>query len=171
MLQRGGRCSAIWNWLTCRLHLAASAVADLENDPDVEYVSPDRPVAATLDYANPAINANIAASTAGMAPRDRGGHRQRHHGQPPDVQTSAASAAWSTPDFLTSEGADTWDATATAPTWPGSWAAMRRNRRDRLHALLLGYRTQRQFVNLRVLDRYGAGTDSAVIAAIQRAIA
>ena len=40
--------------------LPASALADLENDPDVEYVAPDRRVAATLDYANPAMNASIA---------------------------------------------------------------------------------------------------------------
>src|ERR1019366_6426637 len=40
--------------------LPMGALPDLENDPDVAYVTPDRPVAATLDYANAAINANIA---------------------------------------------------------------------------------------------------------------
>ena len=38
----------------------ASALADLANDPDVAYVSPDRPVKGQLDSAEPAINANVA---------------------------------------------------------------------------------------------------------------
>jgi subtilisin family serine protease len=42
----------------------ASALADLSNDPDVEYISPDTPVAATLNYANPAVNGGITGSTA-----------------------------------------------------------------------------------------------------------
>src|ERR1017187_6692186 len=59
--RRGGRVQRNLELVNSVVYtLPASALADLENDPDVEYVSPDRPLAATLDYANPAINANIA---------------------------------------------------------------------------------------------------------------
>src|SRR4051794_21023049 len=33
----------------------ASAIADLSDDPDVEYITPDRPLSSTLDYATPAV--------------------------------------------------------------------------------------------------------------------
>ena len=38
----------------------AGKLTELADDPEVEYVTLDRPVSATLDFANPAINANIA---------------------------------------------------------------------------------------------------------------
>src|SRR4051794_15665920 len=38
----------------------ASSLEALSQDPDVDYIAPDRPVASTLDYANPAVNAGIA---------------------------------------------------------------------------------------------------------------
>src|ERR1035438_5698946 len=59
--QRGGRLQRNLELVNSVVYtLPASALASLENDPDVAYVSPDRPVAATLDYANPAITPNIA---------------------------------------------------------------------------------------------------------------
>src|SRR5438067_11797061 len=36
----------------------ASALEELANDPDVEYIAPDRKIAGMLDYAEPTINAN-----------------------------------------------------------------------------------------------------------------
>lgn len=58
---RGGRVKG-------RLHLInsvvysvpSSALEGLADDPDVEYITPDRAVHAMLDYAQPAINAGIA---------------------------------------------------------------------------------------------------------------
>ena len=38
-------------------HVPANALADLAQDPDVAYVSPDRPLHPFLNYAAPAINA------------------------------------------------------------------------------------------------------------------
>src|ERR1039457_7695208 len=59
--RRGGRVQRNLELVNSVVYtLPASELADLENDPDVEFVSPDRPLAATLDYANPAINASIA---------------------------------------------------------------------------------------------------------------
>lgn len=44
--------------------VAASSLQDLANDPDIEYITPDRMVKATLDYAEPAINASTALTAA-----------------------------------------------------------------------------------------------------------
>src|ERR1035441_2261156 len=61
--QRGGRVQRNLELVNSVVYtLPASALADLENDPDVEYVSPDRPAAATPDYANPATNAHKTGS-------------------------------------------------------------------------------------------------------------
>src|SRR5690349_1678071 len=35
--------------------LPASAIADLSDDPEVKYISVDRPLASTLNYATPAV--------------------------------------------------------------------------------------------------------------------
>ncbi|HEX4593440.1 MAG TPA: hypothetical protein VH157_04150, partial [Bryobacteraceae bacterium] len=40
--------------------IPARLLEELAADPDVLYVTPDRPVHSTLDYANPTVNANIA---------------------------------------------------------------------------------------------------------------
>ena len=40
--------------------MPAGAAVELSDDPDVLYVSPDRPVQGALDYAEPTTNANIA---------------------------------------------------------------------------------------------------------------
>ncbi len=42
--------------------IPASALSGLANDPNVVYVSPDRQVSATLDYANPTVGAGYALS-------------------------------------------------------------------------------------------------------------
>lgn len=59
--QHGGKLEKALDLVRSSVYtLPAAALASLEKDPEVEYVSPDRPVSATLDYANPAINASIA---------------------------------------------------------------------------------------------------------------
>src|SRR3954452_9987204 len=42
--------------------LSASALLDLENDPDVAYITPDRPISAKLDNSAAAVNASAAWS-------------------------------------------------------------------------------------------------------------
>src|ERR1700682_5863358 len=37
--------------------LPPAAIADLSDDPEVAYISPDRPVQGLLDYAEPTVNA------------------------------------------------------------------------------------------------------------------
>src|SRR5438874_8234835 len=38
----------------------ARAIADLADDPDVSYISPDREVSAALDYSSPTVGADMA---------------------------------------------------------------------------------------------------------------
>src|SRR5437667_12626062 len=40
--------------------IPADRIAELSNDPDVVYISPNRSLHASLDYANPTVNAGIA---------------------------------------------------------------------------------------------------------------
>src|SRR5579884_1651948 len=43
-------------------HVPGHALAELAADPDVAYISPDRPVQSLLNYVEPSVNANIAYS-------------------------------------------------------------------------------------------------------------
>src|SRR5262249_26897141 len=59
--ERGGRLRSHLGLVRSEAYaLRASELRTLSDDPDVEYIAPDRPVKATLDYAEPAINANLA---------------------------------------------------------------------------------------------------------------
>src|SRR5690348_7893322 len=40
--------------------IPAKALRGLANDPDVKFISPDRPLHSTLNYVTPAVNANMA---------------------------------------------------------------------------------------------------------------
>lgn len=40
--------------------IPAGSIAALANDPDVKYISPDRKVKGSLEFAEPTVNANIA---------------------------------------------------------------------------------------------------------------
>src|SRR5437870_7213052 len=40
--------------------ISSAALTALANNPDVKYISPDRPVHGTLEFANPTVNADLA---------------------------------------------------------------------------------------------------------------
>ena len=172
--QRGGRLQRNLEMVNSVVYtLPASALASLENDPDVAYVSPDRPVAATLDYANPAINANIArqygwdGTGVTVAVIDSG---IMDH---PDLHNSAgASRVVYAQSFVPNAGNDYFDryghGTHVAGILGGNASQSTGSAYTRS---FWGTAPKVSFVNLKVLDQNGAGTDSAVIAAIQQAIA
>ena len=61
MLNRGAMLHVIHPFIKASTYtIQASALRDLENDPDVAFVSPDRPVKSTLDYTTTAVNAPYA---------------------------------------------------------------------------------------------------------------
>ena len=110
--QAGGKLKRTLDLVNSAVYtLPASALADLENDPDVEYVTPDRRVAATLDYANPASNASIARQygwngTGVTVAVIDSGIMDSH----PDLQTPAgASRVVYAESFNLAEGNDVYD--------------------------------------------------------------
>jgi subtilisin family serine protease len=109
--------------------MPASALADLENDPEIEYVAPDRPVSATLDYANPTVNASIARQygwdgTGVTVAVIDSGIMDTH----PDVRTSnGVSRVIYSESFNLSEGNDPFDRYGHGT----HVSAMQRNRTDR----------------------------------------
>ena len=62
--------------------IPAGVVEELANDPDVVYISPDRPVRGALNFSVPAVNGNVAAKLGvtgagvGVAIIDSGGYQR-----------------------------------------------------------------------------------------------
>ena len=145
--------------------LRADEIEALANDPDVEMISPDNPVSATMDTAAAAINASAAWTTnhigkgIGVAVIDSGVSAH------PDL----ASRVVYSQDF-TGEGqnADLYGhGTHVAVALGGSGAT---SSGANYFKTFKGIAPAVNIVNLRVLNSAGVGTDSTVIAGIQKAI-
>ncbi len=140
----------------------ASSLADLANDPDVIYISPDRAVQGLLNYTAVAVRADVAHSSGytgegvTVAVIDSGiADIQDFHGGGNHLVYQES--------FIGGTAADQYGhGTHVA----GILAASGANG----YSLYQGIAPGVDIVNLRVLDKNGSGTDSAVIAAINRAI-
>lgn len=161
------------------ISLPASEVKNLlKEDPDISFISPDRPVqgAATtgisLDYYPANINAGVAVSSFGLdgsgiavAILDSGIHNVpdlNNAGKPGSrVVYQQSFVAGQTPDDSYGHGTHVAGIVAgngshsTGPSYSYTFK---------------GIASNANLVNLRVLDQNGHGTDSAVISAIQTAI-
>ena len=148
----------------------ARALEALEADDDVEYVAPDRPVRAALDYAAPTVNAGLAqhygytGESIGIAVIDSGigNHRDLTY------STGPASRVVYSESFVGRGAADgyghgTHVAGILAGNGESSTGASYR-------ITFRGIAPRALLINLRVLDDNGVGRDSDVIAAIERAI-
>src|ERR1017187_5489596 len=147
--------------------LTAAKMAELADDPEVEYISPDHEVHGALQFAEPTVNANIAfqhgydGTGVGVAIIDSG--IMTH----PDTSNRIVYNE----NFVPNIGNDYYDryghgthvagivggdaAESAGPTYTHTFRGIAPNVK---------------LINLRVLDGNGAGQDSSVIAAIQRAI-
>jgi serine protease AprX len=154
--------------------LPVSAIAQLEKDPDVLYVSPDRTVHLNSNYETyePAVLADVAAQQygfdgtgIGVAVIDSG---IADHA---DFRTAGASRVVHSESFVVGN-TSTVDAyghgTHVAGIVAGNGAASGAG--SGYSKQLPGMAPNANIINLRVLDQNGSGTDSQVIAAIQRAI-
>jgi len=156
--------------------LPASAIAELEKDPDILYVSPDRTVsltsASTPTYES-AVQADVAATNysvdgtgIGVAVIDSGVSDHK------DIHGTSATRVVHSESFVSGVTA-TADAyghgTHVAGIIAGNAAASGAG--SGYANRIPGMAPNANIINLRVLDQNGAGTDSQVIAAIQRAIA
>ena len=147
----------------------ASLLDTLANDPDITYISPERPVKGTSpeDYILDATQANYVyqygyyGNGIGIAIIDSG-VRVNH----PDLSnpTTGYSRVVYSQSFIS--GLDANDqyghGTHVAGLLAGNGAAS--------GGWMRGIAQKANLINLRVLDANGSGTDSQVIAAIQRAI-
>src|SRR6185437_570573 len=144
----------------------------LENHPDVAYISPDRPNKAAWDDELPAVMDDVArqqfgldGSGIGVAVIDSGVYNHD------DLQNANGTAS----RIVYSESFVPGDSRTTDLYGHGTHVAgiIAGNGRDSANGYpqqYLGIAPKVNIINLRVLDANGAGTDSQVIAAIQRAI-
>jgi serine protease AprX len=162
------------------LHLSASKLAELANDPNVAYISPDRPVR-LASYNQPqnedydsAVEGDVAASQfaldgtgIGVALIDSGisDHSDLHNSRGSSRVVYSQSFVRGDSSTADKFGHGTHVAgliggngssSGYGSGYPQTYSGMAPNV---------------NFINLRVLDQSGVGTDSQVIAAIQQAIA
>ena len=156
-------------------NLPIAALNALRDDPDILYISPDREVTATLDYSGPTIGAQLAAQYGldgtgiAIAVIDSGILSVRDL-LGPNTNASNLSRIVYNQSFVSgvSSTADQYGhgthvagiaaGNANSSTGPGYFASFR------------GVAPGANLINLRVLDAKGVGTDSGVIAAIDKAI-
>src|SRR5215472_5994990 len=144
----------------------------LEKHPDVAYVSPDRPNKVAFDDEIPAVMANVArqqyaldGTGVGVAVIDSGVYNHD------DLQTAnrSASRIVYSESFVPGDPS-TNDAYGHGTHVAGIIAGNGWDSQSGYSQTYTGLAPNANIINLRVLDGNGAGTDSQVIAGIQRAI-
>src|SRR5579875_2821089 len=164
--QRGGQLVSTLDSIRSSTYTVPStALPDLANDSDVEYIAPDRPVSAKLDYTVAAVNGGTAWNSRwtgagiGVAVIDSGVN--------PDPNLNGHLVY--SYDFLGGNGRDLFghgEHVAGILAGNGQSTSC-----PSCFRMLKGLAPGVNLVNLRVLDQNGQGTDSTVIAAIEQAIA
>ena len=149
----------------------ASALAELANDDEVAYITPDRVVRGSLDNANPSLGGDVARSYGldgsgiGVAILDSGVTKHQDlmnaKGDKSRIVYSQSFVGGGSDDHY---GHGTHVAGIIGGNGNSSTGS------NYTHTFL-GLAPNVNIVNLRVLDDKGAGQDSSVISAIQQAIA
>jgi serine protease AprX len=175
VLNRGGKLKRqLGHFRGAAYAIPASQLASLANDPEVTYISPDRPLrgastgspVALLDYHTDAVNAPAAwqqgldGTGVGVALIDSGIAANSDLNANNVVYSQDFTGLGSTVDQY-------GHGTHVAGIIAGSGAASA-GAND--FYTFKGIAGNANLINLRVLDQNGAGTDSEVIAAIQTAI-
>jgi len=151
--------------------LPASKLASIANNPNITFMSPDRPVQRMLDLSAAAVNAAAAKNYSldgtgvGIAILDSGVTLRD------DLKKSGGATRIVYSQDFTGQGitADNYGhGTHVAGIAAGSGKA---SSGDGSLRVFKGIAPNANIINLRVLDNNGQGTDSNVIAAIQQAIA
>ena len=154
--------------------LPMAAVTLIARDSQVVYISLNRPVKMSLDYAEPAINALTAfqngydGTGVGIAIIDSG------VGTHPDLYNSkAASRVVYNQDFTTKKQPAAYnDSYGHGEHVAGILAGdASQSVGAQFTHTFRGIAPNANLINLRALDKNGAGTDASVILAIQQAIA
>ena len=152
--------------------LTPAAIAALLSNPNVRYASADRKVQGTLEFAQPTTKANLAlaagynGTSIGVAVIDSG----------INAATDLSATSRSTSRLVYSESfipndLSTADAYGHGTHVAGIIGGNGANSTTNAIYTFKGIAPNVNIINLRVLDATGAGTDSAIIAAIEKAIA
>ena len=155
------------------VRLSRRELEALAEDPEIAHISSDQPVFGSLDYAIPAINGDLAAKIygydgtgIGIAVIDSG------IVDIPDLHNTSGYKVLYSQNFVGNGGGSAVDqyghGTHVAGIIGGNGAKSTGfNFKSTFH----GVAPNANLISLRVLDQKGVGSDSAVIAAIARAIA
>ena len=176
VLGRGGRLHASLELVnSAHYTIPAGAVQALADDPEVVYISPNRTVRASADTAAPLIGADVAlrngylGSGVGIAILDSGIDFHNDLSKSSSGLLAKGNRIVYQENFVPGD-TDTGDyyghGTHVSGVAAGNgWWSLKMGKDYR------GIATGANLINLRVLDKNGAGTDATVIAAINRAIA
>jgi serine protease AprX len=172
MAARGGRLGFALKQINgASYRIPVKLLAWLENHPDIAYIAPDRPNKAADDEI-PAVMGDVArqqfgfdGSGIGIAVIDSGVYSHD------DLKTGdgLASRIVYSESFVAGDPS-TNDAYGHGTHVAGIIAGNGRDSKTGYAQQYLGIAPNANIINLRVLDANGCGTDSQVIAAIQRAI-
>jgi serine protease AprX len=152
--------------------IPVKALAWLEDHPDVAHVSPDRPTKVASDDDIPAVMGDIArqqygldGTGIGIAVIDSGVF---NHDDLKNANGTASRIVYS--ESFIPGNPSTNDAYGHGTHVAGILAGNGRDSQNGYQVQYTGLAPNANIINLRVLDANGSGTDSQVIAAIQRAI-
>jgi serine protease AprX len=173
MASHGGKLKFAFEHLNgAAYRIPVKLLAFLENHPDVAYVSPDRVNKAAWDDEIPAVMDNVVrqqyvldGSNIGIAVIDSGVYP---HDDLKNASGTASRIVYSE-SFVSGDSATT-DLYGHGTHVAGILAGNGLDSASGYPQQYLGLAPNANIINLRVLDKNGAGTDSQVIAAIQRAI-
>ncbi len=176
VLNRGGRLKQELRLVNGGAYsLPASALAGLAADPDVAYIAPDRKVSGVLDNTAAAVNAGVAwgygydGTGIGVAVIDSGVNTNSDLDTYSSTGSDLGSRLVYRQDFTGSgtnsdqygHGTHVAGIIALSPNHTSDSDYVRK---------LSGIAYNSNIISLKVLNSYGVGTDSNVIAAIQKAV-
>jgi len=158
----------------------ARELESLASDPDVEFVYPDRPMAASLNYLRAAVGADVARQQYGFTGKGVGvalidsGIDPSNNKDLLDAAGKVSRVVYSQ-DFTAEKTTNGQDNFGHGTHIAGIIAGNGTNSlsTDKSHpnrAYLGGIAPEANLINLKVLDKNGAGTESLAISAIQAAI-
>jgi serine protease AprX len=170
---QGGRRKFLFDHINgAAYRIPVKALVWLENHPDVAYVSPDRPTKVASDDDISAVMGDVArqqygldGTGVGIAIIDSGVYA---HDDLMNASGTASRIVYS--ESFIQNDASTNDAYGHGTHVAGILAGNGRDSQNGYQMQYTGVAPNASIINLRVLDANGAGTDSQVIAAIQRAI-
>jgi serine protease AprX len=173
MASHGGKLKFAFQHLNgAAYRVPVKMLAFLENHPDVAYVTPDRVNKAAWDDEIPAVMDNVVrqqyaldGSGIGIAVIDSGVYK---HDDLLNAGGTASRVVYSE-SFVAGDSATT-DLYGHGTHVAGILAGNGRDSASGYAQQYAGLAPNANIINLRVLDKNGSGSDSQVIAAIQRAI-